>query len=108
VGFAVASAASAPTHTGGHKGLTFTTLRCEVSYLPERSTWVREVVLGHDAKALRTVQIDGVAVYTFNVAGTVVLTSLDNERIQIDVAKPGWTSNFRDLATSQGPCTRQN
>jgi hypothetical protein len=89
------------------KGPVETVLRCEVNYLPERSTWVREVVLVHDARALRAVRIDGVAVYTFNVAGTVVLTSLDNERIQIDVARPGWTSNFRDLATGQGGCERQ-
>ena len=51
-------------------------------------------------------QIDGVPVYTFNVQGTVILTALDNERIQIDTAAQTWTSDFRGLASAQGRCER--
>lgn len=84
-----------------------THLRCEVVYLPERSTWVRDVTLTHSGKRLRTVAIDGVAVYSFALSGPVVLTSLDNERIQLDLSQPAWTSDFRGLASGQGICTLQ-
>ena len=43
------------------------TLVCDVAYLPSRSTWVRTVQLTHDERALRSVLIDGVPVYTFAV-----------------------------------------
>jgi hypothetical protein len=78
-----------------------------VSYLPTRSTWVRAVTLTHAGKRLRSVSIDGVAVYTFALSGPVVLTSLDNERIQLDLSQPAWTSDFRGLATGQGLCVLQ-
>lgn len=84
---------------------TDTRLRCEVVYQPTQNTWVREVVLTHSGKRLRTVAIDGVAVYTFALSGPVVLTSLDNERIQIDLSQPAWTSDFRGLASGRGLCT---
>lgn len=84
-----------------------THLRCEVVYLPTRSTWVREVKLTHAGKRLREVAIDGVAVYTFALSGPVVLTSLDNERIQLDLSQPAWTSDFRGLAAGQGICALQ-
>lgn len=83
---------------------TDTRLRCDVVYLPAHSTWTREVVLTHAGKRLRTVAIDGVAVYTFALNGPVVLTSLDNERIQLDLSQPAWRSDFRGLATGQGLC----
>jgi hypothetical protein len=86
---------------------TDTHLSCEVSYLPTRSTWVRAVTLTHAGKRLRSVSIDGVAVYTFALSGPVVLTSLDNERIQLDLSQPAWTSDFRGLATGQGLCVLQ-
>jgi hypothetical protein len=52
------------------------------------------------------VVIDGVAVYAFSVRGTLILTSLDNERVQIDTDTQTWTSDFRGLAQSQGHCER--
>ncbi len=86
-------------------GATDTHLRCDVVYLPAHSPWVREVVLTHRGKRLRTVTIDGVVVYTFALSGPVVLTSLDNERIQLDLSQPAWRSDFRGLATGRGLCT---
>lgn len=83
------------------------TLGCEAVYLPARTTWTRLVSIGYDKKRVRTVHIDGVPVYTFNVRDTVILTSTDNERIQIDTAAQTWTSDFRGTATSQGRCERR-
>jgi hypothetical protein len=79
---------------------------CEAVYLPARTVWAREVELEHNGQALTAVRIDGVAVYAFSVDGTQVLTSLDNERIQIDTAGQTWHSDFRGLAQSQGRCER--
>jgi len=84
------------------------TLVCDVAYLPSRANWVRTVTVDYDDKRLRRVSVDGVAVHTFSVYGTVILTSQDNERIQVDVAELGWTSDFRGLATGQGRCQRGN
>ena len=81
-------------------------LVCEAAYMPTRSVWVRKVAIGYDQKQVLSVQIDGVPVYTFNVSGTVILTALDNERIQIDTATQTWTSDFRGLASAQGRCER--
>ncbi|QCB47557.1 hypothetical protein [Hydrogenophaga sp. PAMC20947] len=81
-------------------------LVCEAAYLPARSVWKRTVEIGYDQKRVRSVVVDGVPVYSFSVSGTVILTSLDNERIQIDTATQTWTSDFRGLATSQGHCER--
>lgn len=81
-----------------------TVLRCDVVYLPARSSWVREVeLLGRNGR-LAEVRIDGQAVYTFAVRDTTVLTSQDNERIQIDFGELGWRSDFRGLASGQGLC----
>ncbi|MFZ2824839.1 hypothetical protein, partial [Hydrogenophaga sp.] len=81
-------------------------LVCEAVYQPARTTWVRRVAIDHDARRVKAVRIDGVPVYSFAIAGTVILTSLDNERIQIDTAAQTWTSDFRGLATAQGRCER--
>lgn len=81
-----------------------TRLVCDVVYLPTRASWVREVVLSHSGKRLKTVSIDGVQVHTFALNGSWVLTALDNERIQIDLSQPAWTSDFRGLAQGQGHC----
>lgn len=97
VGAQPAPASKAPT-------LTSTTLVCEAVYLPARTTWTRTVVIGYDDQRVRSVQIDGVPVYTFAVHQTVILTALDNERIQIDTASQTWTSDFRGQATGQGRC----
>ena len=81
-------------------------LLCEAVYLPARTVWSREVELEHNEQALTAVRIDGVSVYAFSVNGTLVLTSMDNERIQIDTAAQTWHSDFRGLAQSQGRCER--
>ncbi|MEW6480109.1 MAG: hypothetical protein AB1455_11730 [Pseudomonadota bacterium] len=81
-------------------------LVCEAVYLPARSTWTRSVDIRYDDRRIREVAIDGQPVYTFAVRGTVILTSQDNERIQIDTAGGSWTSDFRGLASAQGRCER--
>lgn len=81
-------------------------LVCEAVYLPARSVWVRTVGIEYDQKRVLSVEIDGVPVYSFNVRDTLILTAMDNERIQIDTATQNWTSDFRGLATSQGRCER--
>ncbi len=82
------------------------TLVCEAAYQPARTTWTRTVRIGYDRKRVRSVHIDGVPVYTFTVQETVILTAIDNERIQIDTAAQTWTSDFRGQATGQGRCQR--
>ena len=81
-----------------------TLLRCEPVYMPTRSTWVREVELVGKGGRLSEVRIDGLAVYTFAVRDTTVLTSQDNERIQIDFGALTWRSDFRGLTSGQGRC----
>ena len=83
------------------------TLVCEAVYLPARSSWTRTVEIGHDQQRVRSVQIDGVAVHTFTIVGTLILTSQDNERIRIDTAAQTWSSDFRGLATGEGRCARK-
>jgi hypothetical protein len=82
------------------------TLVCEAVYLPALTTWTRTVNIVYDQKRVRAVQIDGVPVYTFAIQETVILTAVDNERIQIDTAAQTWTSDFRGQATAQGRCER--
>ena len=77
---------------------------CEAVYMPARTPWARTVSIAYDQQRVRSVVIDGVPVYTFAIHETVILTSLDNERIQIDTASRTWTSDFRGLATAQGRC----
>jgi hypothetical protein len=81
-------------------------LVCEAVYRPARTIWVRMVEIAYDDQRVSGVRIDGVPVYSFSIEGTVVLTSMDNERIQIDVAAQSWQSDFRGLASSQGRCER--
>jgi hypothetical protein len=83
------------------------TLVCDVVYLPSRANWLRTVTVDYDERRLRGVAVDGVAVHSFAVSGTVILTSQDNERIQLDVDQLAWTSDFRGLATGQGRCQRE-
>lgn len=102
-----ATAAHTPDTADTAKGSAAATtaqLRCEVVYLPTRGIWVREVTLNHSHGRLRSVAIDGVPVYSFALAGAVVLTALDNERIQLDLSQPAWRSDFRGLAEGQGLC----
>jgi len=81
-----------------------TALRCEPVYMPARSTWVREVELVGNGGRLNEVRIDGQKVYAFSVRDTTVLTSMDNERIEIDFGERTWRSDFRGLSTGQGRC----
>ena len=81
--------------------------RCEVVYLPARSTWVRSLTLRVEGQRITELRIDAQPVHTFAVEGTLLLTSMDNERIAIDVAAGGWTSDFRGLATGRGRCERE-
>ncbi len=103
---ALLAAASAVHAVAPGKGANSVTLVCEAVYLPARSSWTRTVDIAYDQRRVRSVQIDGVAVYTFAIAGTLVLTSQDNERIRIDTAAQTWSSDFRGLATAQGRCER--
>lgn len=79
-------------------------LSCAVAYLPQRSTWVREVRIDWDKKAIRSLQIDGLQPHGFSLIPQGVMTAVDNERIQIDLVTRQWQSNFRGLATGQGRC----
>lgn len=97
--------AQTPSNAQGAKPQVETTVWvCDVAYTPTRSNWSRQVQLSYDTQRLRTVEIDGVRVYTFSVAETLILTSLDNERIRIDVGARTWSSDFRGLAEGQGRC----
>ena len=82
------------------------TLVCEAVYLPTRATWARTVTVVYDQRRIREVAIDGQPVYSFAIQDTLILTALDNERIQVDVAAQRWSSDFRGLATAQGRCER--
>jgi hypothetical protein len=81
-------------------------LTCSVAYMPQRSTWVREVRIDWDAKAVRRLRIDGVEPYGFSLLPSGVMTAVDNERIQIDLAALQWQSDFRGQATGQGRCEK--
>jgi hypothetical protein len=91
---------SAPPATGT------VTLVCEAVYMPSRATWARTVTVAYDQRRIREVTIDGQPVYSFAIQDTLILTALDNERIQIDVASQTWSSDFRSLATARGRCER--
>lgn len=91
---------------GAQASMSQLQLVCDAVYMPSRSSWSRVVDIGYDEKRVRSVSIDGVPVYTFAIAQTVIMTSLDNERIQIDTAARTWTSDFRGQATAQGRCER--
>ena len=104
---AVGGPAAAQGKSKKADALNEVTLVCEAAYQPARTTWTRTVRIGYDKKRVRSVHIDGVPVYTFTVQETVILTAIDNERIQIDTAAQTWTSDFRGAATSQGRCLRR-
>jgi hypothetical protein len=93
------SAASAAQPRSGQ-----TAMLCEAVYMPAQTVWPRTVAIEYDQRRIKAVSIDGVKVYTFNVRDTWILTSMDNERIQINTATLAWTSDFRGLATAQGRC----
>lgn len=102
----LALAFNAAAHSQTPPATSQVVLVCEAAYLPARTVWSRTVTIAYDQKRVRSVAIDGVPVYTFAIRGTVILTSLDNERIQIDTAEQTWTSDFRGVASAQGRCER--
>lgn len=77
---------------------------CAAFYVPARSIWNRQVAVRFQNKQAISVHIDGLPVYAFTTAGPVILTAIDNERIQIDTQALLWTSDFRGMASSQGAC----
>ena len=79
---------------------------CNAFYLPARSIWQRTVDVEFDGKDVRSVQIDGVPVYAFNIQGTTVLTAVDGERIQFDPTIQTWSSDLRGIVSSQGRCDK--
>jgi len=99
--YALAHGASEPPNTPASGLRTFS---CAVAYMPARATWVRTVRLRYDTARLTEVLIDGQAPYTYSVIGTRVISSMDNERIVLDVATGQWTSDFRDKASGNGRC----
>ena len=83
-------------------------LTCNAFYLPARSIWRRVVEIAYDTDGVQSVSIDGVAVYSFAITDTTVLTAVDGERIQIDTATRTWSSDLRGLVSSNGVCTLAN
>lgn len=81
-------------------------LLCEAVYEPARTVWSRVVEIDHDDRAVTAIRIDGVPVYSFAVDGNLIMTALDNERIQVDAALQTWNSDFRGLAQGRGRCER--
>ena len=79
--------------------------RCEVAYLPTRSTWEREVAIEVLQDNPVRVVIDGVQAHSFAVDGAQLLTAIDNERIVLDLDALSWQSDFRGLASGQGRCS---
>ena len=94
-------AADTPPTPGGLSRWT-----CNAFYLPARSIWQRTVEIEFNASAVRSVRIDGVPVYTFNIQGTTILTAVDGERIQFDPVAQTWVSDLRGVVSSQGRCDR--
>ena len=81
-----------------------TQFTCAAFYLPTRSIWNRQVDIRYQNSLPVSVHIDGLPVYAFSMAGPVVMTAIDNERIQIHTQALLWTSDFRGVASSQGTC----
>ncbi len=78
--------------------------RCELSYMPARSTWVRRIALRADTQRVLQIRIDAQTVHSFAVRDTLVLTSMDGEHIAFDVGTGQWESDFRGAAQGRGRC----
>ena len=98
---ASADTKSSPSSTAS---ATVTRWTCNAFYLPARNIWQRTVAVEYQGDTVRSVQIDDVAVHSFMLEGSTLLTGVDGERIQFDVADLRWTSDMRGLATSSGRC----
>ena len=83
---------------------TVTRWTCNAFYLPARNIWQRTVAVEYDGEVIRSVQIDDVAVHSFTVEGSSLLTGVDGERIQFDAGELTWSSDLRGLASSSGRC----
>jgi hypothetical protein len=83
-------------------------LDCRVQYKKDGGLWHRAVSLVYDKSKLREVRIDDQPVYTFNLTNKAILTSVDSERIQIEIrpTKTTWRSNFRDRDFGVGACVK--
>lgn len=79
---------------------------CAAFYLPTRNIWNRQVDIRFQNSQPVSVHIDGLPVYAFSMVGPVVMTAIDNERIQIHTQALLWTSDFRGMASSQGACLK--
>jgi len=79
-------------------------LECAVVYMPARSTWVRTLALTLQDQQVQSLTIDGVVPHAFARNGALLITAIDNERIQIDVAQRQWQSDYRGHASGQGRC----
>ena len=102
---AASPADPAPTRNAPPAASTSTsTWTCQAFYLPARSIWPRVIAVDYDGSVVRDIRIDGVAVYTFNVTDTSLMTAVDGERIQFDVAALSWTSDLRGMVSSAGRC----
>lgn len=99
-----AGAASSATPAAGGAADTWRLWRCELSYMPARSTWVRRVALRADTRRVLQVRIDGQDTHSFAVRDTLVLTSMDGEHIAFDVGSGLWESDFRSAAQGRGRC----
>ncbi len=79
---------------------------CRVQYQKNGELGHRRVNLDYQKNILLTVKIDEQPVYTFNLVGKTITTSVDSERIQIEFKtnQTVWRSNFRDRDFGTGLC----
>ena len=99
-----APAPSVPLQASERQVRTTASWTCQAFYLPARSIWQRTVTVEYDGIDVRAMLIDGVAVYTFSFDGDNLMTAVDGERIQFDVAALTWTSDLRGLVSATGRC----
>ena len=85
-------------------------LDCRVQYQKNGELGHRSVDLDYQKKTLTTVKIDGQPVYTFNLVGKTLVTSVDSERIQIEFTtnQTVWRSNLRDRDFGTGLCVKSS
>ena len=85
---------------------------CRIQYTQRGELSHRSVAVQFEPKTqkIKAVHIDGQPVYTFNFAKSTILTSVDSERVQIELApdKTIWRSNLRDKLFGNGVCIKLN
>jgi hypothetical protein len=92
---------------GLSKGAALRMMTCDVAYLPQRSSWQRRVTIRWEGELFKGLEIDGLRPHAVSAQGPWLVTALDNERIQLDLAALEWTSDFRGQATGRGRCAWQ-